>query len=185
MFNEKFGKILKKTVSLDRKILSIGINKIYLEYISTVYVVEPTRSSTGYFFFSPSGEPPTSANVIKTSGFTFNFKELGKAQKLVDLFYKMEDIEVNYGGSSSFYKLKEEAIVRQREFRQEQERIRCPKCNGIDFQHLGNKRKGFSVGKAAGGALLTGGIGTLAGFAGKDGKEERCLCNNCGYKFEK
>lgn len=47
-----------------------------------------------------------------------------------------------------------------------------------------NNRKGFSVGKATGGALLTGGIGLLAGFAGKKGKNE-WYCNNCGRTFKK
>lgn len=35
-----------------------------------------------------------------------------------------------------------------------------------------NNRKSFSVNKAVGGAALTGGIGTLAGFAGKKGKDQ-------------
>lgn len=39
------------------------------------------------------------------------------------------------------------------------------------------------MGKAAGGVLLTGGIGTLAGFAGKKGKENQWRCNDCGYTF--
>ena len=40
--------------------------------------------------------------------------------------------------------------------------MRCPKCSSTDIEVLGQKKKGFSVGKALGGALLTGGIGTLA-----------------------
>ncbi len=33
-----------------------------------------------------------------------------------------------------------------------------------------NNRKGFSTGKAIGGAVLTGGVGAIAGFAGKKEK---------------
>ena len=40
--------------------------------------------------------------------------------------------------------------------------MQCPKCKSTDIEVLGQKKKGFSVGKAFGGALLTGGIGTLA-----------------------
>jgi hypothetical protein len=42
-----------------------------------------------------------------------------------------------------------------------QEVIRCPKCNSemVEFD-----KKGFGVGKALTGAILTGGIGLLAGF---------------------
>jgi len=47
---------------------------------------------------------------------------------------------------------------------------RCPYCHSKNIQFMNQDRKGFSVGKAAAGAILTGGIGTLAGFAGKKGK---------------
>ncbi|MDO7880389.1 hypothetical protein [Enterococcus spodopteracolus] len=61
--------------------------------------------------------------------------------------------------------------------------IKCPKCHSRDAQFMQNNKKGFSVGKAVGGAALTGGIGTLAGFAGKKGKNE-WLCTNCNTTFE-
>ncbi len=63
--------------------------------------------------------------------------------------------------------------------------IRCPNCSETDLEFLGNKKKGFSVGKAVAGGVLTGGIGTLAGFAGKKGKEDKYHCKNCGLNFEK
>lgn len=59
----------------------------------------------------------------------------------------------------------------------------CPSCGSNNFQVMGNNRKGFSVGKAIGGTILVGGIGTLAGFAGKKGKYD-CLCNECGKRFK-
>lgn len=46
-------------------------------------------------------------------------------------------------------------------------KIKCPKCRSTDVEFMSNNRKGFSAGKAAAGAVLTGGIGLLAGFAGK------------------
>ena len=59
---------------------------------------------------------------------------------------------------------------------------KCPKCSSIDIQFMQNNKKAFSVGKAAGGAILTGGVGALAGFAGKKG-EDQWRCNNCGDIF--
>lgn len=59
----------------------------------------------------------------------------------------------------------------------------CPNCGNTDIQFLGNNKKGFSVGKAIGGAALTGGIGTLAGFAGKKGKKDSWHCSQCGHLF--
>lgn len=60
--------------------------------------------------------------------------------------------------------------------------ITCPKCKSSNVQFMQQGKKGFSVGKAVGGAVLTGGIGTLAGFAGKKGKKE-WFCQNCNNVF--
>lgn len=60
----------------------------------------------------------------------------------------------------------------------------CPKCKSTNVQVIGNHRKGFSVGKAVVGGVLTGGVGTLAGFAGKKGKKTDMICMNCGKKFK-
>lgn len=62
-------------------------------------------------------------------------------------------------------------------------KLKCPSCGSSNIQVMGNNRKGFSVGKAVGGALLTGGIGAIAGFAGKKGKYD-CFCNDCGERFQ-
>ena len=67
----------------------------------------------------------------------------------------------------------------------EEQRIACPHCNSTDIQFIGNDKKSFSVGKAVGGTLLVGGIGAIAGFAGKKGKENDWHCKNCGNTFKK
>lgn len=61
--------------------------------------------------------------------------------------------------------------------------LKCPKCKSTNIQIMGNNRKAFSVGKAVGGALLTGGVGVLAGFAGKKGKYE-IFCTDCGHRWK-
>lgn len=67
--------------------------------------------------------------------------------------------------------------------------VRCPGCRGTNIQVLGNKRKGFSAGKAAVGAALTysspiGWVaGLLTGFVGKRGKYE-VFCTDCGHRFK-
>ena len=60
---------------------------------------------------------------------------------------------------------------------------KCPKCGSTNIQILGEKKKGFSVGKAVGGALLTGGIGALVGFTGKKGKYD-VFCGDCGHRYQ-
>lgn len=62
------------------------------------------------------------------------------------------------------------------------EKPHCPQCGSTNVQPFGQQKKAFSVGKAVAGGLLTGGIGTLAGFAGKkDGTAWVCL--DCGNSF--
>lgn len=57
--------------------------------------------------------------------------------------------------------------------------VRCPKCHS---NQLAANKKGFSGAKAVGGALLTGGIGLLAGTLGSNKVIITCLA--CGNKFK-
>lgn len=61
--------------------------------------------------------------------------------------------------------------------------VKCPKCKSTNVQVMGDNKKGFSVGKAVGGAILTGGVGLLAGFLGKKGKYD-VFCQSCGHRFQ-
>lgn len=60
--------------------------------------------------------------------------------------------------------------------------VKCPHCKSTDVEFMVQQRKSFSIGKAAAGTILTGGVGALAGFAGKEGKKE-WHCKNCGAVF--
>lgn len=57
--------------------------------------------------------------------------------------------------------------------------VRCPKCGS---NQLTTNRKGFSGKKAVGGAILTGGIGLLAGTIGSNKVKITCLA--CGKEFK-
>ncbi|GAA3629283.1 hypothetical protein GCM10022297_05030 [Lactobacillus hamsteri] len=63
-------------------------------------------------------------------------------------------------------------------------RMSCPRCKSEDFTILGQHKKGFSVGKAVVGTALTGGVGSLAGFAGKKSKKLDIICNKCGRQYK-
>jgi DNA-directed RNA polymerase subunit RPC12/RpoP len=60
-----------------------------------------------------------------------------------------------------------------------EEYICCPVCCSKD---LHSQQKGFSGGKALVGAVLTGGIGLLAGTIGS--KKIRMTCLKCGARFK-
>lgn len=57
--------------------------------------------------------------------------------------------------------------------------VHCPKCNSTQITI---NKKGFSVGKAVAGAVLTGGIGLLAGGIGSNKIIITCLA--CGHQFK-
>lgn len=78
-------------------------------------------------------------------------------------------------------KLQELQKIREKNL--EKSQIKCPHCKSKNIQFMSNKKKAFSVGKAAAGAALTGGVGTLAGFAGKKGSNQ-WFCKNCNQVFE-
>lgn len=61
----------------------------------------------------------------------------------------------------------------------EQTEIRCPKCNS---KHLTSNKKGFSLGKAVVGGVLTGGVGLIAGTMGSNKIKITCLA--CGKTFK-
>ncbi len=61
----------------------------------------------------------------------------------------------------------------------EKEKIKCPKCKSTQITA---HKKGFSGVKAVGGAVLTGGIGILAGTIGSNKILLTCL--SCGNKFK-
>lgn len=56
--------------------------------------------------------------------------------------------------------------------------MKCPKCNGTN---LSAQKAGFGLGKAAVGAVLTGGVGLMAGFLGSNKIDVHCL--ECGHKW--
>jgi DNA-directed RNA polymerase subunit RPC12/RpoP len=60
-----------------------------------------------------------------------------------------------------------------------EEYLCCPKCQS---KELHSQHKGFSGGKALAGAVLTGGIGILAGTIGS--KDVQISCLKCGHKFK-
>src|ERR1700761_243700 len=60
-----------------------------------------------------------------------------------------------------------------------QNQIVCPKCGS---NQLSANKKGFSGQKAVAGAILTGGIGLLAGTIGSNKIIITCL--NCGHQFK-
>ena len=59
------------------------------------------------------------------------------------------------------------------------EEIKCPKCSSTQ---ISMNRKGFSGKKAVAGAVVTGGIGVLAGTIGSNQMINTCM--KCGFQFK-
>lgn len=62
---------------------------------------------------------------------------------------------------------------------EQEDKLYCPNCGSS--QLVANK-KGFGAGKALTGAVLTGGIGLLAGFIGSGKVKVTCLECGCTWK---
>lgn len=56
--------------------------------------------------------------------------------------------------------------------------LQCPKCNS---NLISANKKGFGLGKAVVGGVLTGGVGLLAGFIGS--RKIYLTCLNCGHRW--
>jgi transcription elongation factor Elf1 len=63
------------------------------------------------------------------------------------------------------------------------EKMKCPRCGSRNIQTAGAHKGSFSVAKAAGGTILAGGVGSLAGFAGKRTGKSDWVCLDCGKSF--
>lgn len=61
----------------------------------------------------------------------------------------------------------------------EREPLICPKCHST---FLSANKKGYRVGNAVAGVVLTGGIGLLGGFLGSN--KVRITCLKCGHNWE-
>lgn len=62
-------------------------------------------------------------------------------------------------------------------------KMKCPRCGSRNIQLAGAHKDSFSVTKAVGGAVLAGGVGSLAGFAGKRTGKSDWVCLDCGKTF--
>ena len=189
MHEYKFGGLLGKKIAIDENSVFVGKKEIKLERIVTVFRSEPTTFAGGYVYFSLTGEPPKSETSISIHGFKYSKKVEDTVDEFLgilanhgkELEFTIEDAEQGLGSLRIDDVVKSQELQKQK--KEDRQRLRCPKCKSANLQHAGNDKKSFSVGKAVGGAVLTGGIGTLAGFAGKKGKKENFVCMNCGKRF--
>lgn len=62
---------------------------------------------------------------------------------------------------------------------EQEDKLYCPFCGS---SQLTANKKGFGAGKAVAGAVLTGGVGLLAGFIGSGNVKITCI--NCGCQWK-
>lgn len=168
--------LFKKKVEItNTEVIFSGKHRVALVDIKKVFVTKPSLQAWGTVFLSTDGNSSQQPNFEK-----FAFAYTSKMQNEVGNFLKELNKDVEYiahpNQNSAIEKVEEGEKMSDN-------RIKCPSCSSINVQFLQQDKKSFSVGKAVGGALLTGGIGALAGFTGKKGnKQWHCL--NCGNLFE-
>lgn len=171
MYERKIGALKKKLVTYDGHTLTIGKKtQIAKNEIQTIFYKEPTLTESGSIYFSKNGEStPVNFSDVTRLTLYFNRKYQGAVEELLNVLDLPVETDTK---ATTNVKSKNKKI------------IKCPNCSSSDVAFMGNNKKSFSTGKAVAGGLLTGGIGTLAGFAGKKGKTDRWHCTNCGNVFE-
>lgn len=176
MFDEKFGFIPKKRVKYNGDKISIGSYVLPEFKIHCIYIrpFDFQKNELGSVYLSISGEDYNSNDLFAKNVFKYTKKQTAKVWELLKLL-NVEIIEKENRTDKH-----EKTITIKRE--KQQSIIICSHCGSKDVQFMQNNRKNFSVGKAAVGVALTGGVGTLAGFAGKKGDNE-FFCTSCNKKF--
>lgn len=176
MFKSKFGFVPQKWVEFDGEILKLGKFEMKKQDIKLIYFrpFDFLKNEWGSVYFSTDGTDYSTDQLFAKNMFRFTKKQTDSAIKLIQLM-EIEVINPNEISIDSTPYLRNE--------KESHITISCPSCKSINVEFLQNDKKSFSVGKAAAGAALTGGIGTLAGFAGKKGNNQ-WHCKNCGQLFE-
>lgn len=144
--------------------------------IETLFYKEPTRYENGYMYLSLNGQLPRDV-ILEKRTLVLTRKQEQSAQEFIALLESHND-------ELTVQRTLKGLTERNTPPKKDKHAVKCPKCKSINVVFMDNKRKGFSVGKAVAGGALTGGVGTLAGFAGKKGKD-RWHCQDCGHTFEK
>ncbi|OJF96206.1 hypothetical protein [Alkalibacterium sp. 20] len=184
----KFGAMPKKTIDIDEDGNVNVTGKVYvngefnISEIKVVYVKKASIAEHGNCFLSFTGEPIANP-VIFSNGFIYTRKQEEDLNKFLELLQeKNEEITVDTVSGFGVQQVQQAQKVKKEKVNKHA--LKCPKCKSTNVVFMDNNKKGFSVGKAVVGGALTGGIGTLAGFAGKKGKD-RWHCNDCGNVFQK
>ena len=177
MFDEKFGLKTKKRVKYDGHTINIGNHVISELKLHCIYVrpFDFLKNEWGSVYFSVNGEDYDPNDLLAKNVFKYTKKQTEKVWE----FLNMLDVEI-IQVDSDFNKASDQTKLEKKE---RDSVILCHHCGSKDIQFMQNNRKNFSVGKAAAGAALTGGVGTLAGFAGKKGDNE-FFCKSCNRTFK-
>ena len=77
---------------------------------------------------------------------------------------------------AKYYKRQEQLAEKKAEA---EKPVECPKCKSTQ---ISASKKGFSVGKAIGGALILGPFGLVGGFAGSG--DLKLTCIKCGHNWQ-
>lgn len=178
MFEEKFGFMPKKNVKYDGENIYIGKEKFSVKYDVRCIFVRPfnlAKNEWGSVYLSKDGEDYNNLDLGAKNVFKYTKKQTDNVSELLNML-DVEIIEKN----NDLNQIPTTSKPQKQEFKKNQ----CPNCGSTSIQFMENNKKNFSVGKAVAGSVLTGGVGTLAGFAGKKGKTDKWFCSECGSVFD-
>lgn len=201
IFEAKFGFLPKKNVKLTEDNIYIGKNSFYLKDIQCIYFrpFNFVKNEWGGVYFSLGGEEPNYDNLFAKNVFNFTNGQTSSVKELfslldievIEIDKKIETYEQNVEVTQNTTQTKidehrakaQNALDKIHAEKIMSNKIICTNCGSTDVEFMGNNKKSFSAGKAVAGTILTGGVGALAGFTGKKGKNQ-WFCKNCNTVFE-
>lgn len=174
LFEGNFGFFPKKNVKLDEENIFIGKNDFKIDEITCVYFrpFNFSKNEWGTVYFSLDGKDIKTEELFPKNIFKFTKKQTDTVLELLNMINIPVVQKENDLNAMPLGKTKKNHVI-----------IKCPQCDSTNVNFMQNNKKNFSIGKATAGAALTGGIGTLAGFAGKKGNNQ-WHCKSCGNVFE-
>lgn len=184
MIETKLGRLAKKTIKIDNEgniridSLTFGKGDYTIEDIIKVYVAKPAFMQDGNLYLSTTGNNVTGDPQLQVTGFAYTKKQQNDVDEIISFLGELNP-ELDIEG----FDITDKLVKSQTKKKIDKNAVTCPKCKSTNAVFMDNKKKSFSMGKAVVGTALTGGVGALAGFAGKKGKD-RWHCQDCGNTFE-
>lgn len=155
---------------------SKGEKFIAYKSISNIQFHDSSALSYGFIYFQLAGSPTSSIKYLEAASnpdaivfYNDKLSEFNKARLLI-----LENVDLPSQNVAVQQQEQQDSSNANSEIQ-----VRCPKCGSTQ---INANKKGFNIGQALVGGVVTLGVGAVAGFWGSN--EIRLNCLKCGYRWK-